>query len=43
MAKLLAAVDLEETLERVVATARYLQGGAFHARRASARGPQRLL
>ena len=27
MAKLLAAVDLEETLERVVATARYLQGG----------------
>lgn len=27
MARLLAAVDLEETLERVVATARYLQGG----------------
>jgi len=27
MARLLAAVDLGETLEPVVATARYLQGG----------------
>jgi hypothetical protein len=43
MARLLAAVDLGETLEWTVATAQYLQGGARHARRAFARGPQRLL